>query len=517
MIRKIAILLIINLLSAFILRGQSEDVRVLASAGSCATQGTFEVCYTLGEAIISSGNSANNVNRVTGGFQQPGQGVKMNGTIFDACSGGPLSNATVRIENPLDSVKTGADGTYAFELFSKNTAFDVTVYQDVPYKRINAKRFTGQAAWTNMKINLGKVVTTDFKDTICEIEFPYNYKGVRFLKKLPATYVLDTTITNKSNLAFPEESCDSVFNLSLRVEIAEKRDSYRVVCGQDTTLFTYLSRPIRAFSDGTFTGKQFYAPSKCDSVVTNLKVSFYKSAFAVDRQTACYGETLRYKGKTFTIQNSLAMDTVRGGAAYGCDSISQIVVTFERAKGIDDEFSFKLDTLLDTLIRVVTNDYISGNYKMTITDPPAVGTAKVGTNGTIRIKIPVTPVSELSFKYQLCSNSCPSLCSEATVLLKLSRNPNSITGGGGESVIITPNGDGMNDVLYFEGLDFFPNNSLTIVNRWGQQVYYARPYKNDWKGTNQTGQELPEGTYFYAVNFNLADRKVQWGSITIRK
>ena len=115
MLKKISILLIINAFSSFILRGQSPDVRVIAAAGSSATQGNFEICYTFGEAVVSSGNSANNVNRITGGFQQPSDGRKVNGTIYDACSNTPLSNATVRVDNPLDSVKTGADGKFAFE------------------------------------------------------------------------------------------------------------------------------------------------------------------------------------------------------------------------------------------------------------------------------------------------------------------------------------------------------------------------------------------------------------------
>jgi gliding motility-associated-like protein len=60
--------------------------------------------------------------------------------------------------------------------------------------------------------------------------------------------------------------------------------------------------------------------------------------------------------------------------------------------------------------------------------------------------------------------------------------------------IITPNNDGINDALYFKGLEYFSNNRIYIYNRWGQLIYDASPYNNNWKGENQ-----PDGTYFYIL------------------
>ena len=60
--------------------------------------------------------------------------------------------------------------------------------------------------------------------------------------------------------------------------------------------------------------------------------------------------------------------------------------------------------------------------------------------------------------------------------------------------IITANADGINDTLYFQYLDFYPQAHLVVLNRWGQTVYESLDYKNDW-----TGAELVEGTYFYKL------------------
>ncbi|MCB0642899.1 MAG: gliding motility-associated C-terminal domain-containing protein, partial [Phaeodactylibacter sp.] len=44
-----------------------------------------------------------------------------------------------------------------------------------------------------------------------------------------------------------------------------------------------------------------------------------------------------------------------------------------------------------------------------------------------------------------------------------------------------------------------PDNKVSIFNQWGDEVYQAAPYGNDWKGTYD-GEDLPTGTYFFIVN-----------------
>jgi len=69
----------------------------------------------------------------------------------------------------------------------------------------------------------------------------------------------------------------------------------------------------------------------------------------------------------------------------------------------------------------------------------------------------------------------------------------------------SPNDDGKNDYFKIRGLDEKPNHSVTIFNRWGNKVYEASPYFNDWDGTNMFGisvggDKLPVGTYFYIID-----------------
>ncbi|MBL7816456.1 MAG: gliding motility-associated C-terminal domain-containing protein [Saprospiraceae bacterium] len=62
----------------------------------------------------------------------------------------------------------------------------------------------------------------------------------------------------------------------------------------------------------------------------------------------------------------------------------------------------------------------------------------------------------------------------------------------------SPNGDGKNDFFIIENLADYPNTQVSIYNRWGNQVFLSKDYKNDWTG-DYNGSLLPDGTYFYQV------------------
>ena len=64
--------------------------------------------------------------------------------------------------------------------------------------------------------------------------------------------------------------------------------------------------------------------------------------------------------------------------------------------------------------------------------------------------------------------------------------------------VITPNGDGYNDVWIIRDLQRYPDNNVRIINRWGDQIMYEAPYQQDWAGY-WNGQPLPGGTYYYVI------------------
>ena len=98
--------------------------------------------------------------------------------------------------------------------------------------------------------------------------------------------------------------------------------------------------------------------------------------------------------------------------------------------------------------------------------------------------------------------------------------------------VITPNGDGINDVFAIENLntsinpedpDGYRNNRLQIFDRWGKKVYDAKNYDTYAKsGTVYPGNQifdgsgLSDGTYYYSFSYKGKAKTVTFnGSITI--
>jgi len=78
----------------------------------------------------------------------------------------------------------------------------------------------------------------------------------------------------------------------------------------------------------------------------------------------------------------------------------------------------------------------------------------------------------------------------------------------------TPNADGFNDVWYIEGIDAWPNAQIFVYSRWGNKVFQATNYENDWGG-----DDLPAATYYYVIELNPVDFEAEpiTGSITIMR
>ena len=65
--------------------------------------------------------------------------------------------------------------------------------------------------------------------------------------------------------------------------------------------------------------------------------------------------------------------------------------------------------------------------------------------------------------------------------------------------VITPNGDGKNDVLDLSGVMDGHDCEFTVYTRWGTPVYNREVYNNSWGGTTDGGSQLGDGTYYYVL------------------
>jgi gliding motility-associated-like protein len=79
----------------------------------------------------------------------------------------------------------------------------------------------------------------------------------------------------------------------------------------------------------------------------------------------------------------------------------------------------------------------------------------------------------------------------------------------------SPDGDNKNDTWMINNIDLYPDNKLTIYNRWGDEVFSTKGYTNDkaWDGGN-----LQPGTYYYVLTATIENQpRVFKGFITMIK
>ena len=86
------------------------------------------------------------------------------------------------------------------------------------------------------------------------------------------------------------------------------------------------------------------------------------------------------------------------------------------------------------------------------------------------------------------SDSCMGKAEKALVIQKLVLPTIEIPS------LVTQNADQKNDLFQILQLPYYPDNELVIYNRWGKEVFKAKPYQNNWPPA-----DLLEGTYFYRL------------------
>jgi gliding motility-associated-like protein len=162
---------------------------------------------------------------------------------------------------------------------------------------------------------------------------------------------------------------------------------------------------------------------------------------------------------------------------------------------INDEAELPIDQILTG--SVGDNDKLSqdGDNTWTLVTQPTKGTIMFNPDGSY-IYTPLPDFSGTdSFTYKICDSDGD--CSEAMVTIII------------EDIVpdqvFTPNGDGQNDTYFIKGIDRYPSNKVTILNRWGNTVYEKVGYLNEWDGyanVKKIGNvPLPVGTYYFLIQY----------------
>lgn len=159
----------------------------------------------------------------------------------------------------------------------------------------------------------------------------------------------------------------------------------------------------------------------------------------------------------------------------------------------DDVFEIKqLDSLnLDILINDKRPKELSVEF-LDITDDVNV----LYDNEKVGGSLPTDFVDDIIIRYEIISEACGKRDTATITLKNKALVDLTLTN------VISPDGNGSNDVLRFSDDPEVIGSKLTIFNRWGDVVYKKENYTNDWSADDISG-----GIYFYVLEVNGATVK----------
>ncbi len=391
-----------------------------------------------------------------------------------------------------------------------------------------------------------------------------------------ATYLANTAGTYYAETVVPETGCASprtAIVLTLNSlptyqegmeECSLDTDTYQVMINSDAVMVSSNLGIVVDNSDGTFTIKDIPNDSSVEITLTNSENCSRVETFiapecasnssdcsnsTTDELKANAGEDQETCDNVFQLNSNLPTNTT-GIWTTNSSAVIDNPNTFDTritnisepgeyifiwTLSLNDCPDFSTDTVVITKtenrveavddfiaaikgrpieFNILDNDIISsGEIEIEILTTIKYGILQDRGNGNFVFIPRGNFEGDIEFEYEICDRNCPNGCAIGTVQINIKKL---IKRGHGHSIGLTPNSpDGTNQTLIFDNIFENPNNELIIVNRWGDIIYKESNYNNDWSGTNQDGEPLPSGTYYFMMRFDVNNGELLYGTITI--
>jgi gliding motility-associated-like protein len=244
-----------------------------------------------------------------------------------------------------------------------------------------------------------------------------------------------------------------------------------------------------------------------DEVIVNVLPR--PSVNAGDDISACKGEEVKLSaqgdGELFWFRLDLAVDPTVSDPIVTLDTTATfavMVVDADGCRGFDDVTVYIKEPPVANAgrDRVFISRFEARMEATLEPDETGIWNLESGSGVWDNPREPDTRVSGLElgdniFSWTVTNQICPESVDYVTYRVSDFILPN----------VITPNGDGKNDYFHINGIESHRNSELVILNRWGDEVFRASPYINNWDGVTQNGNELPEDTYYYVLKIKEED------------
>ncbi|MCF8409192.1 MAG: gliding motility-associated C-terminal domain-containing protein, partial [Crocinitomicaceae bacterium] len=273
--------------------------------------------------------------------------------------------------------------------------------------------------------------------------------------------------------------CDSVTQVNLLVKQNIITTIYASICEGTYYMFGELML--------TSSGSYFASvPSVtgCDSIINTI-LTVYPNKEVFINASICEGDST-FLGGNYVFDADTYSDTL--STSTGCDSI---IIT--KLKLIPYPTAlFSVETITENSFDFINQSTNSNSYYWNFNDSQNSVEQdpyhSFNTTGNYIVEL-------------IATNKCGSDTSSQVVNAKIDID---FYNG------FSPNSDGKNDYWNIPILNYFAENKVTIINRWGNEVWITENYDNEinrFEGKNTNGEELADGTYFYIIEYGEEEKR----------
>lgn len=259
----------------------------------------------------------------------------------------------------------------------------------------------------------------------------------------------------------------------------------------DTLLPMAICKDTSIYLDasGQFSIDSSYIDNGSYSTCSNLSMSLSQTNFT------CADIGVNYV--TLTVTDGMSRSSSCVANITVIDTISPILTC-------PGNQAISTDSLCDYIIPdysgIINANDNCGSGSLVVTQSPLPGTIiNVTTNGGLHLTQPISiTITDPASNSTTCSFDLDLTCNIDLVIPQF----------------ISPNGDGFNDQWVINFIEYYPNSSVRIFNRWGAIVYAMNNYDNSWDGSPNQGYKnnievedasLPSSTYFYILDKGNGD------------
>jgi gliding motility-associated-like protein len=172
-----------------------------------------------------------------------------------------------------------------------------------------------------------------------------------------------------------------------------------------------------------------------------------------------------------------------------CAGEDSVLVAFSRQATANAGPDQVLDYEFSTYLEAVTPSADVAAVNATGTWTLLSGSGIIENPGDPATRVSGLELGENVFQWTIASAYCPDVSDQVMITVNDVQT----------YTVITPNNDGLNDVLVFPGIENARACEIIIYNRWGTEVYRNADYQNNWDGKDRNDRPLIQDTYYYIL------------------